>query len=117
MFDERNQSLTANKKEYFFDRNSDAFATILDFYRTAGCLCKPGGLSPRLWKKELDYWAIPPDVDSEFIEEEADEEEQVHISLFATKCILPKTTTCRWTNQSLRTKKRNGGRRLGSCIQ
>jgi hypothetical protein len=33
MFSERNQALVRHSTEYFFDRNGDLFASILDFYR------------------------------------------------------------------------------------
>lgn len=79
MFSERNQALVRHSTEYFFDRNGDLFASILDFYRhgyapassiLARCACHqrscttralvaPQTIDKDLWQRELDYWHLP----------------------------------------------------------
>lgn len=58
MFSERNQALVRHSTEYFFDRNGDLFASILDFYRH-GALVAPQTIDKDLWQRELDYWHLP----------------------------------------------------------
>jgi len=60
--EERNLPLLTpdEKGEYFFDRNGDAFAAILDFYRT-GILVPPPTVSRKVLKKEIDFFQLPRD--------------------------------------------------------
>lgn len=44
--------------EYYFDRNSDIFGYILDYYRT-GELHLPAHVCGIMIKKELTFWNIP----------------------------------------------------------
>ncbi|KAJ3059592.1 hypothetical protein HK102_009917, partial [Quaeritorhiza haematococci] len=63
MFDPSNSSSLPKPDEstgvpaYFFDRNGDLFAPILDFYRT-GRLFVPTGVSPEALRQELDYFGV-----------------------------------------------------------
>eukprot|EP01102_Stenamoeba_stenopodia_P011832 TRINITY_DN365_c0_g5_i1.p1 TRINITY_DN365_c0_g5~~TRINITY_DN365_c0_g5_i1.p1 ORF type:complete len:342 (-),score=72.04 TRINITY_DN365_c0_g5_i1:77-1033(-) len=62
IFLERNLPLLKpdEKGEYFFDRNGDAFAAILDFYRT-GILVPPPSIPMKILKKEIDFFQLPKD--------------------------------------------------------
>lgn len=67
MFSSRNEGMVPRTHEYFFDRNGDLFASILDFYRT-GELVRPVGVAEEAWLTELDYWNIPLPEEPEPIE-------------------------------------------------
>ncbi|CAG8539493.1 20977_t:CDS:2 [Dentiscutata erythropus] len=63
MFQDRNKCMRhpINGNEYFFDRNSEAFYYILEFYRT-GKLTLPtefGNFTYKQLEEELDYFQIP----------------------------------------------------------
>ncbi|CAG8512011.1 4966_t:CDS:2 [Racocetra fulgida] len=63
MFQDRNTCMRhpINGNEYFFDRNSEAFYYIMEFYRT-GKLTLPiisGQVTHRQLEEELDYFQIP----------------------------------------------------------
>ncbi|CAG8575114.1 BTB/POZ protein [Gigaspora rosea] len=63
MFQDRNKCLRhpINGNEYFFDRNSEAFYYIMEFYRT-GKLTWPtesGKVTCKQLEEELDYFQIP----------------------------------------------------------
>ena len=44
----------------FFDRSSDLFDAILNFYRTS-LLIKPDPVPHEIWKGELEFWGLPYD--------------------------------------------------------
>ncbi|CAG8605006.1 4404_t:CDS:1 [Dentiscutata erythropus] len=65
MFQDRNKCMRhpMNGNEYFFDRNSEAFYYIMEFYRT-GKLTLPnesGKVTYKQLEEELDYFQIPFD--------------------------------------------------------
>ncbi|RUP48269.1 BTB/POZ protein [Jimgerdemannia flammicorona] len=64
MFSEANISLVKpdDYDEYFFDRNGDAFAVVIEYYRNGGRLLVPQSwtvFSPKMLCAELDYFQIP----------------------------------------------------------
>ena len=65
MFDSRNSHLRRKNKEgtYFFDRNSEAFSAILDWYRN-GVLSLPPNLPLQIIRQEIDFFQIPLSPDS-----------------------------------------------------
>ncbi|CAG8715607.1 36512_t:CDS:2 [Gigaspora margarita] len=63
MFQDRNKSMRhpINENEYFFDRNSEAFNYVMEFYQT-GKITWPIESGKVTWKQieeELDYFQIP----------------------------------------------------------
>ena len=42
----------------FFDRSSEIFEHILNFYRT-GLVCKPTFIDNSVWEEEVNYWGLP----------------------------------------------------------
>lgn len=59
MLADRNAALRAGaERVYFFDRNQDAFAAILDWYRTS-LLVAPPSVPLALFLLEVDFWQIP----------------------------------------------------------
>ncbi|KAL6080205.1 BTB domain-containing protein, variant 2 [Balamuthia mandrillaris] len=69
MFNPRNASLrrkidplsSSSLPEYFFDRDSAAFAAVLAYYRSGGNAPpeKPLSVGSQLWTQELKYWGFP----------------------------------------------------------
>ena len=41
----------------FFDRSSELFEYILNFYRT-GIICKPILINKEIWEEEIRYWGL-----------------------------------------------------------
>lgn len=63
-----NVPVVKNEKGYiFFDRNSEFFSSILDFYRTGKAIC-PLGYSYGQYVDELTFWGIQADVKPRFEE-------------------------------------------------
>eukprot|EP00743_Colponemidia_sp_Colp-15_P009532 GILK01010428.1.p1 GENE.GILK01010428.1~~GILK01010428.1.p1 ORF type:complete len:501 (-),score=40.01 GILK01010428.1:120-1583(-) len=61
MFSTRNIYMrkTDSRGEYFFDRDPDAFAVVLNFYRI-GKIYVPENLNKELLQHELEFWQIHP---------------------------------------------------------
>eukprot|EP01137_Pigoraptor_chileana_P021885 Opistho-2@86161 len=76
MFNERNVHLLHPESgEYFFDRNGDAFAAVLDFYRSSGRnLHIPPTVSRRMVEAELEYFQVVDGVEARPFETHAAEE-------------------------------------------
>lgn len=64
MFGTRNQDLTRpdHNGEYFFDRDSEAFSVILNWYRTGKLIIDPK-IPLELLRQELDFFQIPVNLD------------------------------------------------------
>ena len=52
MFSERNSELLKRADEYFFDRDSQLFRYILNYYRS-GIVAKPAAVPRLIWEQEL----------------------------------------------------------------
>lgn len=63
MFAERNKTIRRadSNGEYFFDRDPDTFAVILNYYRV-GKITLPPGCSRHVIEEELDYFQIPTSI-------------------------------------------------------